>query len=64
MIRIETFEGKTNATEVQNIQVADGDVIRNLEIPLYMLLPRIYSCPTIIHDLFKIEFQINLIVIF
>lgn len=56
LVRVETFEGKKNATEVQNIQVADGDVIRNLEIPLYMLLPRLYSCPTVIHDKFNIEF--------
>ena len=47
LVRVETFEGKTNATEVQNIQVADGDVIRNLEIPLYMLFPIVYSSPTI-----------------
>lgn len=64
LVRVETFEGKTNATEVQNIQVADGDVIRNLEIPLYMLFPIVYSSPTIIHKLFKIEFQVNIIVIF
>jgi hypothetical protein len=64
LIRVETFEGKTNPTEVQNIQVADGDVIRNLEIPLYMLLPKLYSCPTIVHDKFRIEFQVNIIVIF
>eukprot|EP00343_Euplotes_focardii_P006409 CAMPEP_0205812700 /NCGR_PEP_ID=MMETSP0205-20121125/17236_1 /ASSEMBLY_ACC=CAM_ASM_000278 /TAXON_ID=36767 /ORGANISM="Euplotes focardii, Strain TN1" /LENGTH=222 /DNA_ID=CAMNT_0053093805 /DNA_START=112 /DNA_END=776 /DNA_ORIENTATION=+ len=64
LVRVETFEGKTNATEVQNIQVADGDVIRNLDIPLYMLFPIVYSSPTKIHSLFKIEFQINVIVIF
>lgn len=64
LVRVETFEDKTNATEVQNIQVADGDVIRNLEIPLYMLFPIVYSSPTMDHPKFKIEFQINLIVIF
>lgn len=64
LVRCETFEDKTNATEVQNIQVADGDVIRNLEIPLYMLFPIVYSSPTKIHSKFKIEFQINIIVIF
>lgn len=64
LVRVETFEEKTNATEVQNIQVADGDVIRNLEIPLYMLFPIVYSSPTMEHDKFKIEFQVNIIVIF
>ena len=64
LVRVETFEGKTNATEVQNIQVADGNVIPGLEVPLYMLFPKIYSCPTYIHSKFKIEFHVNLIVIF
>ncbi len=64
LVRVETFEGKTFATEVQNIQVADGDVIREMEIPLYMMFPKIYSCPTVIHTKFQIEFQINIIVIF
>ena len=64
LVRVETFEKKTNATEVQNIQVADGNPIPGLEIPLYMLFPKIYSCPTFIHEKFQIEFQVNLIVIF
>ena len=51
-------------TEVQNIQIADGNVIPDLEIPMYMLFPKIYSCATIHHAKFKIEFEINLIVIF
>ena len=54
LVRVETFEGKTFATEVQNIQVADGDVIRDMEIPLYMLFPKIYSCPTVIHPKFQV----------
>lgn len=64
LVRAETFENKTNATEVQNIQVADGNVVSGLEVPLYMLFPKIYSCPTFVHAFFKIEFQVNLIVIF
>ena len=56
LVRVESFEGKTFATEVQNIQVADGDVIRDQEIPLYMLFPKIYSCATCIHEKFSIEF--------
>jgi len=52
---VETFEGKTYATEVQNIQVADGDVIRDMEIPLYMMFPKIYSCPTVIHPKFQVR---------
>lgn len=38
----------------------------HLEIPLYMLFPNSYSCATYHHpnDEFKIEFHVNLIVIF
>lgn len=64
LVRVENFEGKTFATEVQNIQVADGDVIRDMEIPLYMMFPKIYSCPSVKHAKFSIDFQINIIVIF
>jgi hypothetical protein len=44
--------------------VADGDVIRDMEIPLYMMFPKIYSCPSVQHPKFSIDFQINIIVIF
>lgn len=64
LVRVETFEGKTQATEVQNIQVADGDCIPDTEIPCYMLFPKIYSCATCEHAKFKIQFQVNIIVIF
>ena len=64
LVRVETFEGKTNATEIQNIQVADGNVLPSLQIPLYMLFPNSYSCSTVVTPDFKIEFHINLIVIF
>lgn len=49
---------------MQNIQIADGNVIPDMEIPMYMLFPKIYSCATCHHAKFKIEFEINLIVIF
>jgi len=38
------------ATEIQNLQVGDGDVVRGLAIPLYMIFPRIFTCPTSISD--------------
>ena len=56
LVRVETFEGKTSATEVQNIQVADGDCINDIEIPTYMLFPKIYSCASQEHKKFKIQF--------
>jgi hypothetical protein len=43
LVRVETVmhpeSGKTarEATEIQNIQIGDGDVTRNLVIPMYMV---------------------------
>jgi hypothetical protein len=54
LVRVELFEGKTQATEVQNIQVADGDCINDTEIPAYMLFPKIYSCASVKHKKFEI----------
>ena len=64
LVRVELYEGKTQATEVQNIQVADGDCIDNIEIPTYMLFPKLYSCASCEHKQFSINFQVNIIVIF
>lgn len=70
LVRLETILGDGHsvvlkeATEVQLIQIADGDVCRNMSIPMYMVFPRLYSCPSLITNSFKIEFEINLIVSF
>jgi hypothetical protein len=37
----------SDATEIQNLQVGDGDVPRGLSIPLYMIFPRLFACPSI-----------------
>lgn len=42
------------ATEIQNIQIGDGDVPHNIEIPIYMVFPRLFTCPTLITSNFKI----------
>lgn len=52
------------ATEIQNIQVADGDVLRDVPVPLHMVLPRHFTCSTTLSKTFRIEFQVNLIVLF
>lgn len=44
LVRVETcshVEGETReATEIQNIQIADGNAVRNLAIPIHMVFPR------------------------
>ncbi|XP_068623215.1 vacuolar protein sorting-associated protein 26C [Battus philenor] len=68
LVRVETCgcaEGYSkDATEIQNIQVGDGDVVRARDIPLHMVLPRLFTCPTTTTVNFKIEFELNIAVIF
>lgn len=68
LVRVETVTFGTRtlkeATEIQNIQIGDGNVCRGLNIPMYMVLPRLFSCPTYSHPNFKIEFEVNLVVVF
>lgn len=52
------------ATEIQNLQVGDGDVCRQLPIPLHMIFPRTFTCPTVRTDSFKVEFELNIIAVF
>jgi len=43
-----------DATEIQNIQIGEGDVCRGAAIPLYMIFPRLFTCPTLATDNFKV----------
>lgn len=58
LVRVETCgcdEGYSkDATEIQTIQIADGNVLPKLELPIYMVLPRLFTCPTLITKNFKI----------
>ena len=62
--RIETYSGKTQSTEIQNIQISDGNILPNLEVPIYWLFPKGFSCPTFVHAVFKIEYEMKMIFIF
>ncbi|EDW34706.1 GL12756 [Drosophila persimilis] len=68
LVRVETCgcdEGYSkDATEIQTIQIADGNVLPKLELPIYMVLPRLFTCPTLLTKNFKIEFELNLVVVF
>ncbi len=48
------FSPFPKATEIQNIQIADGDVARDLAIPMHMIFPRLFTCPTLVTDNFKV----------
>lgn len=68
LVRVETIthgeHTSKESTEIQNLQIGDGDVCRELPIPLYMIFPRIFTCPTSISDTFRVEFEANIIVVF
>ncbi|KAL8573900.1 Vacuolar protein sorting-associated protein 26C [Nucella lapillus] len=68
LVRVETCgcaEGYAkDATEIQNIQMGEGDVCRNLPIPIYMIFPRLFTCPTLSTNNFKVEFEVNIVIIF
>ena len=53
-----------DATEIQNIQIGEGDICCGMAILLYMIFLRLFTCPTLLKDNFKVEFEINVIVIF
>jgi hypothetical protein len=35
-------------------QIADGDIGREVAIPIHMIFPRLFTCPTLATDNFKI----------
>ena len=64
LVRVETIthggaQVARECTEIQNLQVGDGNVCKNLAIRLYMVFPRVFTCPTIVTDTFKVEFEVS-----
>lgn len=68
LVRVETCgyqDGLAReATEIQNIQVADGPVCYGWPIPVHMVFPRLFTCPTVSTRTFKVDFEVNLVVLF
>jgi hypothetical protein len=68
LVRVETVrnDGKEaiERTEIQNLQVGEGDVARGLPIPLFMILPRLFTAPSVTAGFFSIEFEVNIFVRF
>jgi hypothetical protein len=69
LVRVESVVDEQSApsreaTEVQTIQIGEGNVCRNMVVPMYMVFPRLFSCPTTANAMFRLEFEVNLIVVF
>ena len=58
-----TGETLTEVSEIQNLQIGDGDVIKGTEISLNMLFPRHFCCATIETKVVKLSFDINIILV-
>ncbi|XP_010271323.1 PREDICTED: Down syndrome critical region protein 3 homolog [Nelumbo nucifera] len=68
LLRVESIlTGEKYITEtslIQSTQIADGDVCRAMTIPIYVILPRLLTCPTNLAGPFSIEFQVSIVITF
>ena len=44
--------------------MAENDVERGCQVPLYMIFPRYYACPSLATNTFQIAFEVTISVIF
>ncbi|RDD36722.1 Down syndrome critical region protein 3 [Trichoplax sp. H2] len=44
--------------------IGEGNVCHNVPIPIYMIFPRLFTCPTLITNNFKVEFEVNIVMTF
>ncbi|KAJ6340404.1 hypothetical protein OIU77_008209 [Salix suchowensis] len=68
LLRVESvLVGEKIVTEtslIQTTQIADGDVCRNLTLPIYVILPRLLTCPSVFAGPFSIEFKVSIVISF
>ncbi|XP_050220528.1 uncharacterized protein LOC126670751 [Mercurialis annua] len=68
LLRVESIlHGDKIVTEtslIQTTQITDGDVCRNMTLPIYVILPRLLTCPTVLAGPFSIEFKLSIMITF
>uniref|UniRef100_A0A915K8M7 Uncharacterized protein n=1 Tax=Romanomermis culicivorax TaxID=13658 RepID=A0A915K8M7_ROMCU len=68
LVRVETVGSNGDYTkessEIQTIQIGVGDVARDFSIPIFMIFPRLFTCPTVETPNFRIEFEVFVHIIF
>ncbi|XP_073015286.1 uncharacterized protein [Primulina eburnea] len=69
LLRVESILiGEKIATEsslIQTTQISDGDVCRQMSLPIYIILPRLVTCPTIFSGSpFSVEFKVTIAITF
>jgi len=66
LMRVETCTNATGyfreVSEVGSWELADGDIPSMFPLMIFLIMPRLYTCPTIHCALFKIEFELNILV--
>lgn len=62
-IQLPNGEPFNENSEIQNLQIGDGEVNYNTEIPLFMIFPRFFSCASLDSKLVKLSFEINVILV-
>lgn len=60
---LNTGDNLSEVSEIQNLQITDGDIIRGSEISLNMLFPRHFCCASIENKVVKLKFDINIILV-
>ncbi|KAG9132638.1 hypothetical protein Leryth_024591 [Lithospermum erythrorhizon] len=68
LMRVESIlVGERIASEpslVQTTQIADGDICRGMTLPIYIIIPRLLTCPTIFAGPFSVEFKMIITITF
>ncbi|GBG29666.1 Down syndrome critical region protein 3 [Hondaea fermentalgiana] len=66
LVRVESIEYAEGiakeATEIQSLQIASGDVCREMAIPIHMPFPKLFTCASMRAQQFRVDFEINLLV--
>ncbi|CAD8095605.1 unnamed protein product [Paramecium primaurelia] len=67
MIRVEKLENRfgkvLEATEIQLIQIVDGNITKGIQVPFNMIFPKFFSCSNFQFKEFSVDFEVNLVVI-
>ncbi|KAH7823783.1 Down syndrome critical region protein 3-like protein A (DSCR3A) [Monocercomonoides exilis] len=66
LVRLETVSScsKFEVTEIETLQIADGDVEPNLSLPLHMIFPKLLTCINMKNELCCIDFEVHVIITF
>eukprot|EP00897_Mesotaenium_endlicherianum_P008324 jgi/Mesen1/751/ME000110S_11021 len=53
-----------DVSEIQSTQIADGDVCCGMVLPVHVVLPRLFTCPSLSTPDFSVDYEVNVVVVF